>query len=104
MSGRNFASGGGFGCSAELRQRIGDPDALWLYAILMEAHAAKVHTGASFAISAKAMAVPGVADPLSAMRIRKARDRLIAAGVLQQIHAGGHHKGDTSQYRFGDVA
>jgi hypothetical protein len=101
--GRNFAGGGGFSCSAELRRRIGDPDALWLYAILMEAHAAKVPTGASFAISAKARALPGVAAPLSAMRIRKARDRLIAVGVLQQTYAGGRRKGDTSQYRFDDL-
>jgi hypothetical protein len=101
--GRNFSGRGGFGCSSELQQRIGDPDALWLYGVLMRAHASKLATGASFAISAKAMASSGAAAPLGAMRIRKARDRLIAADVLQQIYIGGRCKGDASQYRFGDL-
>jgi hypothetical protein len=103
VEGRNFSGGKGFGCKVAVRQRIGDPDAFWLFAILMEAHGVRIGDGVSFAISAKAMAASGVAAPLGVARIRKARERLIAAGLLQVVHVGGRHPGDVSLYRFGDL-
>jgi len=99
-SGQNFAIGGGFACSRALMETIGDADAFWLFARLQMAHPDKIATATPFAISPRAMAKAGAVRPLGERRIRQARDHLVKAGVLLELHHGGRRKGDPSLYAF----
>jgi hypothetical protein len=96
--GRNFARRGGFTCSNAARDAIGDPDGFWLLAHLRQFHP---EPGAIFAVAARAMAEAGTVPGLGEKRIRKATERLVEAGFLVRLHAGGTGRGDAAQYRFG---
>ncbi len=105
ISGRNFVGGsGGFGCTRRLRQRIGDPDAFWLFATLMEAHFEKLASMMPFSVSVRAMVAAGTAAPMGEHRTRNALKRLVAVGVLGVVYQGGHGPGDPSRYMFGTLA
>lgn len=83
-----------------LIEKIGDPDAFWLFARLQMAHPDKIATATPFAISPRAMANAGTVPPLGERRIRQARDHLVKAGVLFELHHGDRQKGDPSLYAF----
>jgi hypothetical protein len=103
QQGRNFSGTRGFGCTADLRARIGEPDAFWLFSELILAHPDAPSSGREFAISAAAMAKHGAAKPLSEGRIRAARTHLLEIGVLVEVHRGGAGRRDPSRFRFGNL-
>jgi Bifunctional DNA primase/polymerase, N-terminal/Primase C terminal 1 (PriCT-1) len=102
-AGKNFTSSGGFSCSYQLIDRIGDSAAFWLYQHLMRAHFQKVSTHATFAVSPRAMASAKSLSAMGETALRRARDHLVAIGVLVKVSPGGRSRHDPALFTFGKL-
>jgi hypothetical protein len=79
-------------------------DAWALYSMLRMMHGGRSRRGEPFAISASAMAKAGTMGNWNAKRIWRARDTLVASGLVQRIHEGGRGKHDPSLYILVDAS
>jgi hypothetical protein len=73
------------------------PDALALLVALRKAH---LGFREKFAVSPRALAAEGLFCTWTERRIRKARDKLLDAGALCLVHAGGHGQHDPAAFAF----
>ena len=101
IRGANFTKGGGFSCSKRMIEVIADAPAFWLFQWLSQAHFSKLETDQDFAVCPRAMATSPSAGGMGERAIRRARDRLLAIGVLVCVSKGGRGVGDPARFRFG---
>jgi len=82
---------------------VENPEAVALLCHLRQAHGARNRRNEPFAISPRAMTKTGALASWGESRIRKARDTLETAGLIEKLHHGGRGKRDPSLYRLGSV-
>jgi hypothetical protein len=100
--GRNWVGSAGVTrITTEEGQRLRSVGALALLVCLRRNHGSR---RGDFAISPRAMAEAGVVWDLGERAIRRARDELIEAGLLELSHRGGNGPRDPSRYRLVEPA
>jgi hypothetical protein len=83
--------------TSEIERFAAEPDALALLIGLRRAH---LWVRETFVVSPRAMASEGLFCSWTEVRIRKARNRLVQAGLLCRVHAGGRGKHDAAWFAF----
>ena len=99
--GANFTKGGGFSCSNRLAEVIGDASSFWLFKWLKQVHFNKLETGEAFAVCPRGMASSVSNGGLGERSIRRAREHLVAIGILVRVSPGGCGVGDPARFQFG---